>query len=53
MFEELLPRVASIEPTGPARRMRIQLHERLKAMPVRARRGVRGFPTPHPGGRTR
>jgi len=37
MFEELLPRVASIEPTGPARRMESNFTNAYKAMPVRAR----------------
>ena len=37
MFEELLPRVESIEPTGPARRMESNFTNAYKAMPVRAR----------------
>ena len=35
MFEELLPRVASIEPTGPPRRMESNFTNAYKAMPVR------------------
>jgi cytochrome P450 len=35
MFEELLPRIASIEPAGPPRRMRTNFTNALKAMPVR------------------
>ena len=35
MFEELLPRLASIEPAGPPRRIRTNFTNALKAMPVR------------------
>jgi cytochrome P450 len=35
MFEELLPRIASIEPAGPPRRIRTNFTNALKAMPVR------------------
>jgi cytochrome P450 len=35
MFEELLPRVASVEPTGPARRMHSNFTNAYKSMPVR------------------
>jgi cytochrome P450 len=35
MFEELLPRLASIEPTGPARRIESNFTNAYKAMPVR------------------
>jgi cytochrome P450 len=35
MFEELLPRIASIEPAGPARRMESNFTNAYKAMPVR------------------
>ena len=35
MFEELLPRIASVEPAGPPRRMRTNFTNALKAMPVR------------------
>jgi cytochrome P450 len=35
MFEELLPRIASIAPAGPPRRMRTNFTNALKAMPVR------------------
>jgi cytochrome P450 len=35
MFEELLPRIASIEPTGPARRIESNFTNAYKAMPVR------------------
>ncbi len=35
MFEELLPRLASIEPTAPARRIHSNFTNALKAMPVR------------------
>jgi cytochrome P450 len=35
MFEELLPRVSSIEPAGPARRMHSNFTNAYKSMPVR------------------
>ena len=35
MFEELIPRLLSIEPTGPPTRMRTNFTNALKAMPVR------------------
>ena len=35
MFEELLPRLASIELTGPARRMHSNFTNAYKSMPVR------------------
>jgi len=35
MFEELLPRIASIEPTGPVQRIRTNFTHALKRMPVR------------------
>jgi cytochrome P450 len=35
MFEELLPRVAAVEPTGPARRMHSNFTNAYKSMPVR------------------
>jgi cytochrome P450 len=35
MFEELLPRISSIEPAAPPRRMRTNFTNALKAMPVR------------------
>jgi hypothetical protein len=35
MFEELLPRLGSIEATGPARRIHSNFTNALKAMPVR------------------
>ena len=37
MFEELLPRVASVEPAGPARRMHSNFTNAYKSMPVRVR----------------
>jgi hypothetical protein len=36
MFELLLPRLASIEPAGPPRRIRTNFTHALKRMPVRA-----------------
>ena len=36
MFEELLPRLASIEPAGPAERIRTNFTNAFKSMPVRA-----------------
>jgi len=36
MFEELLPRLTSIEPTGPAERIRTNFTNAFKTMPVRA-----------------
>jgi hypothetical protein len=36
MFEELLPRLASIERNGPVRRIRTNFTNALKRMPVRA-----------------
>jgi cytochrome P450 len=36
MFEELLPRLESIEPNGPVRRIRTNFTNALKRMPVRA-----------------
>ena len=35
MFEELLPRVTTVEPTGPARRMHSNFTNAYKSMPVR------------------
>jgi cytochrome P450 len=35
MFEELLPRVKTVEPTGPARRMHSNFTNAYKSMPVR------------------
>jgi cytochrome P450 len=35
MFEELLPRVSTIEPAGPARRLESNFTNALKALPVR------------------
>ena len=35
MFEELLPRLASIEPAGPAERVRTNFTNAFKSMPVR------------------
>lgn len=35
MFEELLPRVAAVEPAGPARRLESNFTNALKSMPVR------------------
>jgi cytochrome P450 len=35
MFEELLPRIRSIEPTGPVQRIRTNFTHALKRMPVR------------------
>jgi cytochrome P450 len=35
MFEELLPRVSRVEPTGPARRMHSNFTNAYKSMPVR------------------
>jgi cytochrome P450 len=35
MFERLLPRIASIDPAGPPRRIRTNFTNALKAMPVR------------------
>jgi len=35
MFEELLPRVAAVEPAGPARRMHSNFTNAYKSMPVR------------------
>jgi cytochrome P450 len=37
LFEELLPRIGSIEPAGPAKRIRSNFVNGLKSMPVRIR----------------
>ena len=36
MFEELLPRLAAIEPAGPAERIRTNFTNAFKSMPVRS-----------------
>ena len=42
MFEELLPRLASIEPAGPPRRIRTNFTHALKAHARARRRGMKG-----------
>ena len=52
MFEELLPRLASIEPTGPAERIRTNFTNAFKTMPVRVATGMRPSASARPGGNT-